>query len=1097
MQHPANIYKHLLLLPDEKKEMDYEINKTHMGILVVIILIVSLFVTAFLVSDSDIDLTGYVVFDGAVRVSTAKLDTALIAEINEGNYQPHVVVITDNPDDVLDDLRDDVDVALAEEEPADFAVRKTSESLNIISGQADGDALYALSRNRKVQRIMLDYEVGLSLDESREQISVPLNLTFEAGEGHTVCVIDTGVDYTHPALGNCTPLRYELLGTVEPAEIQSIHPYNDSSDIVWTITKEGYSSIAVHFANISLESLAGGDTLDRIYVYDKNNNTLAVYKEHLADVWTPHGEGDTLYVRLVTDGSVSGYGFFIDSIINGTTNMTMDWSTCPLAGGWDAYNSDADPYDDHGHGTHVAGIIASRDTLYKGVAPSVRIAAVKGLSQSGSGYASDILASLEWCTSHAERLNITAISMSLGCAGGGCVHHQQYCNDDVMAPSIQKAYEQGIPVFIASGNGGWQDGISNPACVEHAVPVGGVNRNDEILFNRGSLLRLLAPATGITSTAPGNGWKQLSGTSMATPHAAAAYVLLRQYYHTLQMPLSADELLHRLEETGKKVIDSSDNSTYARIDLLSALLPELLVDVSEQNGSFLLHVGSDQPLAGVELEFNETKHNFTADTNSSFSLVHPAVEGKYTLNTLTVGGIAVQTEGEFVLAPSPLELSFTALSNFTGNPLHLSITGNNPFHEFTFVLFNATEIFLNQTASGNNSVSAGMSVNLTMEGSLSVVVSALDIHNSTDGISAVIVVDSLPPRLASVASTIVQDAVVLNGTVEDAHLSSVTLDIGNLSVSSNETSFSFMYPLNGSLVFYTVTAVDALGNALTVEGNVTPAGVSPSPIILFPPDNAVLELASSITFTANSSVFWDFGDGTNATGSSVEKQFISSGRYFVTVLNETTANLTIEIKDTTLPEIVSLAYPEEYHRERDGMFFVNASLYDYSPLTADVLLDGSVLADKQCTDDAFSCFWQFSPSDGAHELVLRVVDNASLNTTRSLSFNVLSCTDSQQNGDEEDIDCGGSCPVCSYEVAIQETVPEAVQELTLPEAVVSEPDIAETIPVETIREEPAPNLREELYSRSLQRKEKLLYGLGTFVLLLLIVYLFLLKRGYL
>ena len=85
-----------------------------------------------------------------------------------------------------------------------------------------------------------------------------------------------------------------------------------------------FTKIALHFDNITLEDIPdGGDTLDRIYVYDSQNNTIAVYKEKLSDVWTPHVDGDTMYVKLVTDGSVTDYGFYIDQVINGTTNSTI------------------------------------------------------------------------------------------------------------------------------------------------------------------------------------------------------------------------------------------------------------------------------------------------------------------------------------------------------------------------------------------------------------------------------------------------------------------------------------------------------------------------------------------------------------------------------------------------------------------------------------------------------------------------------------------------------------------------------------------------------------------------------------------------------
>src|SRR3989338_1907740 len=93
----------------------------------------------------------------------------------------------------------------------------------------------------------------------------------------------------------------------------------------------------------------------------------------------------------------------------------MDWSSCSkVIGGWDTVNNAANPEDDHGHGTHVAGIVTSSDTTYKGVAPDAKIVAIKALNSAGSGLSSDIAAGIEWCVNNASSLNISVISMSIG-----------------------------------------------------------------------------------------------------------------------------------------------------------------------------------------------------------------------------------------------------------------------------------------------------------------------------------------------------------------------------------------------------------------------------------------------------------------------------------------------------------------------------------------------------------------------------------------------------------------------------------------------------------------------------------------------------------
>jgi len=70
--------------------------------------------------------------------------------------------------------------------------------------------------------------------------------------------------------------------------------------------------------------------------------------------------------------------------------------------GYDFVNNDSDPMDDNRHGTHVAGIIASINSVYRGVAPGAKIVAIKALDSNGSGNFSDIIAGIDWCVTNAS-----------------------------------------------------------------------------------------------------------------------------------------------------------------------------------------------------------------------------------------------------------------------------------------------------------------------------------------------------------------------------------------------------------------------------------------------------------------------------------------------------------------------------------------------------------------------------------------------------------------------------------------------------------------------------------------------------------------------
>src|SRR6185503_18753387 len=109
-------------------------------------------------------------------------------------------------------------------------------------------------------------------------------------------------------------------------------------------------------------------------------------------------------------------------------------------GGYDFYNNDADPMDDNGHGTHVAGILAAEHNGYLvvGVAPGVDLYALKVLSAAGEGASSGLIAALGWAVDH----DIDVVNMSLG-------GHEASA---ALQTAIANAYNAGVTLVAASGN---------------------------------------------------------------------------------------------------------------------------------------------------------------------------------------------------------------------------------------------------------------------------------------------------------------------------------------------------------------------------------------------------------------------------------------------------------------------------------------------------------------------------------------------------------------------------------------------------------------------------------------------------------------------
>jgi len=240
-----------------------------------------------------------------------------------------------------------------------------------------------------------------------------------------------------------------------------------------------------------------------------------IYHTNL-DVSVPQIGASDSWDLTVNEINISGAGqtvCIIDSgvdynhpIFGGCYGANNVSSTCQIIGGYNFVNDNEDPMDDYGHGTHVAGIIASSDNIYKGVSPNVKIISIKALDDTGSGFGADIVAGIDWCVNNASRFNISVISMSLGDNST----HNSYCNDFVSSggfyPSIANAVANNITVVVSAGNCDQPGqlnctiGVSSPACVEDVIIAGTVNDADEIFFMRGALLELLAPGIDIMSS---------------------------------------------------------------------------------------------------------------------------------------------------------------------------------------------------------------------------------------------------------------------------------------------------------------------------------------------------------------------------------------------------------------------------------------------------------------------------------------------------------------------------------------------------------------------------------------------------------------------
>lgn len=229
------------------------------------------------------------------------------------------------------------------------------------------------------------------------------------------------------------------------------------------------------------------------------------------------------------------------------------------------------------HGTHVTGIAAGR----KGVARDATIIAIQVFSQvnsqqvcgeaqapciqtweSADRYALEYIY-LMWLSGWH---NIAAVNMSL--SGD---RHTRACDtlDRDMTQIIDNLHSRGIATVIASGNEGYTDAVGKPGCISNAVTVGGTDKLDGMYqhSNSSQQIDLLAPGVDITSAIPDGRYASFTGTSMAAPHVAGAFAVLKQSAPQADV----DTLLGILKSTGKPVMDPRNNLVRPRIQIDAAL----------------------------------------------------------------------------------------------------------------------------------------------------------------------------------------------------------------------------------------------------------------------------------------------------------------------------------------------------------------------------------------------------------------------------------------------------------------------------------------------------------------------------------------------
>ncbi|HEY1011507.1 MAG TPA: S8 family peptidase [Herpetosiphonaceae bacterium] len=178
------------------------------------------------------------------------------------------------------------------------------------------------------------------------------------------------------------------------------------------------------------------------------------------------------------------------------------------------FNSAGGQADDcNGHGTHVAGIVGARTY---GVAKAVKLRGVKVLNCAGSGTTAGIIAALDWVRANAAKPAVANMSL-----GGGF--------SSALNAAVTNLSNSGVFVAVAVGNSASNACNYSPASAAAAYAVAATDKTDKAAAtsNYGSCVDIYAPGVGIKSTWLNGGAQVLTGSSMASPHAAGVAALYK------------------------------------------------------------------------------------------------------------------------------------------------------------------------------------------------------------------------------------------------------------------------------------------------------------------------------------------------------------------------------------------------------------------------------------------------------------------------------------------------------------------------------------------------------------------------------------------
>jgi len=351
------------------------------------------------------------------------------------------------------------------------------------------------------------------------------------------------------------------------------------------------------------------------------------------------------------------------------THSDLAANYAPL--GYDWVNNDTDPLDDHGHGTHCAGIVAAELNNSVGIAglAQVRILAEKIFNS--TGYGNDF-----WAAQgiyHAVAAGAKIISMSFG----------TYTYSQTLHNAVKYAYDHGVLMVASAGNRGMEV-KGYPAAYDEVIAVSATDSDDDpaVFSNYGPWIDLSAPGVDIYSTLPGNSYGFKFGTSMACPHVTGVGALA----WTMFPNFTRDQIWLLLERNAEDLGDEGFDRYYGhgRVNARKAVtvgLPEHDIDITRWQHKSRLDPGQQDT-------FNATIFNYGRNNETNIS-VQFLVNGTL-IDSTNISFLETTT---FTFVSFSWNTTTIGVYNVTGYVVPVigeSLTENNIVSSYVFVRFPTT-----------------------------------------------------------------------------------------------------------------------------------------------------------------------------------------------------------------------------------------------------------------------------------------------------------------------------------------------------------------------------------------------------------------------